>query len=66
MKTEIDYESYYYSSQNEATELALKAESLEAENQRLRELVGEMLSAWDQTNYFDSDKYRRQFLKITA
>ena len=37
-----------------------------AENQRLRELVGEMLSAWDQAQYFDSDKYRRRFLQITA
>ena len=36
------------------------------ENQRLRELVGDMLSAWDQSNYFDSDKYRRLFLQITA
>jgi len=39
---------------------------LEADNQRLRELVGEMLSAWDQAGYFDSDKYRRRFLQITA
>jgi len=33
------------------------------ENQRLRELVGEMLSAWDQAQYFDSDKYRRRFIE---
>ena len=38
---------------------------LEQERDRLLELIGEMLASYDQTHYFDSDKYRQRFIEIT-